>query len=166
MLPPAQATFLRGSSEGGSNAELEAELEALTPEELEARCRRCGVSRKGGKSAQISRLLSLDAYLHGEKQPPAQAAAAAAAADAAAEAAAARAACAAAAGGTSGWADVTDASEEPPRAMSKWERQEEEQGAEGASRWACLGLRGGSGWRGWPSPPCGRQCGSDLACCF
>ncbi|GAB4814277.1 hypothetical protein N2152v2_001323 [Parachlorella kessleri] len=129
----ASATFLRGSSQTGGNPELEAELEALPPEELEARCRRSGLSRKGGKAAQVSRLLSLDAYLHGEKQQPsAAAAAAAAAAEAAAAAAAAREARLGAASAAAGWADVTDAPPEPVpvpgRPLSKWEREEDSAG--------------------------------------
>ena len=51
-----QATFLRGPAAGAEeNAELAAELEALPDEELETRCRRSGLSKRGGRAAQISR---------------------------------------------------------------------------------------------------------------
>jgi hypothetical protein len=50
-----QATFLRGStaSELPDNPELRAQLEALTPEALEARCRRSGLSRRGAAADQV-----------------------------------------------------------------------------------------------------------------
>lgn len=128
---------MRGSSEGAgaaTNAELEAELEALAPEELEARCRRAGLSRKGGKSAQVSRLLSLDAYLNGEKAggsggQAAQPGAAVRGGGSAGGAAGSRPG--SAGGGASGWEDVTDVPPEPARQLSKWERAEAE-GQEGA----------------------------------
>ena len=42
-----QATFLRGSSSGGdAEGELAAELNALSIDELETRCRRNGLSRR------------------------------------------------------------------------------------------------------------------------
>jgi len=50
-----QATFLRGPVAGEENAELAAELEALPDEELETRCRRSGLSKRGGRGAQICR---------------------------------------------------------------------------------------------------------------
>lgn len=51
-----QATFLRGSASGlEEDAELAAELETLPDEELETRCRRSGLSKRGGRAAQISR---------------------------------------------------------------------------------------------------------------
>ncbi len=37
------------------NAELAAELEGLPDEELETRCRRSGLSKRGGRAAQLSR---------------------------------------------------------------------------------------------------------------
>jgi hypothetical protein len=54
-----QATFLRGStaSELPDNPELRAQLEALAPEELEMRCRRSGLSRRGTAADQVQRLL-------------------------------------------------------------------------------------------------------------
>ncbi len=51
-----QATFLRGPAPGvEENAELAAELEGLPDEELETRCRRSGLSKRGGRAAQLSR---------------------------------------------------------------------------------------------------------------
>ena len=51
-----QATFLRGPTAGAEeNAELAAELEAMPDEELETRVRRSGLSKRGGRAAQISR---------------------------------------------------------------------------------------------------------------
>ncbi len=52
-----QATFLRGpvAGLGEEDASLAAELEALPDEELEMRCRRSGLSKRGGRAAQISR---------------------------------------------------------------------------------------------------------------
>ena len=56
ILLMVQATFLRGSASRLDNdAELAAELEALPDEELETRCRRSGLSKRGGRAAQISR---------------------------------------------------------------------------------------------------------------
>jgi hypothetical protein len=57
-----QATFLRGSSSGAVNEQLESELEKLDEEELETKCRRSGVSRKGGRQAQVSIHLQNDAH--------------------------------------------------------------------------------------------------------
>jgi hypothetical protein len=52
-----QATFLRGStaSDLPDNPELRAQLEALSPEELEMRCRRSGLSRRGTAADQVRR---------------------------------------------------------------------------------------------------------------
>ena len=53
-----QATLhLRGpvAGVGEEDASLAAELEALPDEELEMRCRRSGLSKRGGRAAQISR---------------------------------------------------------------------------------------------------------------
>ncbi|KAL4450080.1 hypothetical protein ABPG77_010749 [Micractinium sp. CCAP 211/92] len=120
-----QATFLRSGGASGAthNSALEAELEALGDDELDTRCRRSGVSRKGGRSAQISRLLAVDAYLHGDssKQPDAPA-------DAPVKASA---------NPTGSWATVDDDAGGQPAAgastapKSKWERLDEEQGQEG-----------------------------------
>ena len=54
-LVPCQATFLRGStaSDLPDNPELRAQLEALSPEELEMRCRRSGLSRRGTAADQV-----------------------------------------------------------------------------------------------------------------
>lgn len=41
-----QAMFLRGSSSGGDETELAAELNALSSDELDTRCRRNGLSRR------------------------------------------------------------------------------------------------------------------------
>jgi U2-associated protein SR140 len=50
-----QATFLRGAGAGANapNPELEAEYEALGDEELELKCRRSGLTRRGGRAAQV-----------------------------------------------------------------------------------------------------------------
>ena len=52
-----QATFLRGpvAGLGEEDASLAAELEALPEEDLEMRCRRSGLSKRGGRAAQSSR---------------------------------------------------------------------------------------------------------------
>ena len=52
-----QATFLRGPVPGlgEEDASLAAELEALPEEELEMRCRRSGLSKRGSRAAQSSR---------------------------------------------------------------------------------------------------------------
>ncbi len=60
ILLMMQATFLRSSASGlEEDAELAAELEALPDEELETRCRRSGLSKRGGRAAQISRRCSV-----------------------------------------------------------------------------------------------------------
>ena len=55
--PILQATFLRGpvAGLGEDDASLAAELDALPDEDLEMRCRRSGLSKRGGRPAQISR---------------------------------------------------------------------------------------------------------------
>lgn len=52
-----QAAFLRGPAAGlgEEDASLAAELEVLPVEALEMRCRRSGLSKRGGRAAQISR---------------------------------------------------------------------------------------------------------------
>ena len=42
-----------------------AKLAMATDDELELKCKHSGLSRKGGREAQIRRLLLLDAYVHG-----------------------------------------------------------------------------------------------------
>jgi len=50
----AQATFLRGPGGGGApGGALAAELDALPQEALETRCRRSGVSRRGGRADMV-----------------------------------------------------------------------------------------------------------------
>ena len=58
-----QATFLRGPVAGEENAELAAELEVLPDEELETRCRRSGLSKRGGRGAQICRQCCMQSFL-------------------------------------------------------------------------------------------------------
>lgn len=52
-----QATFLRGtsalSSKRTGNPSLAAELEELDDDRLETRCRRNGLSKKGGRDMQV-----------------------------------------------------------------------------------------------------------------
>lgn len=69
-----ESSFSRGDLTGHRPA-LKAELEKLTDEDLEIRCKRTGLSRRGGKAAQIERLLALDVHLHGEMPPEERAAA-------------------------------------------------------------------------------------------
>lgn len=75
FLNGLQVTFLRGgtgpsgsatASAGATNSALEAVLEGLTDEEIDTRCRNSGLSRKGGRDVQITRLLALDIYLNGQ----------------------------------------------------------------------------------------------------
>lgn len=68
-----QATFLRpvaASEQAAVKQEaalpLTTELDSLTDEEVETRCRRNGLSRKDGRTAMITRLLALEQYLHGD----------------------------------------------------------------------------------------------------
>jgi hypothetical protein len=49
----------------GLNPELEEQLEKLTDEELERRCRVNGLSNKGSRQLRVERLLALDCYVHG-----------------------------------------------------------------------------------------------------
>lgn len=58
-----QATFLRGGLAGDvpDNPKLRAELEGLAPEALETRCRRNGVSRRGGAADQVIRHVAVSA---------------------------------------------------------------------------------------------------------
>ena len=51
-----------------TNPLLQAELEALDEDALATKCKRNGLNRGGDKVAQINRLLSLHAYLSGDKQ--------------------------------------------------------------------------------------------------
>ena len=68
----AQATFLApDTSAAAEPRELRAELDALADDALELRCRRAGLSRRGGRAEQIGRLLSLHAYLSGDRRTPA-----------------------------------------------------------------------------------------------
>ena len=116
--PLPQATFLRsgGDASAAVNTALEAELEALGDEELELRCRRAGVSRKGGRSAQVSRLLALDAYLHGDSAKGGGAGGSDAPAREAAQP-------------TAAWAEVGAEAQGP---KSKWELQDEQEPADAA----------------------------------
>lgn len=81
FLNGLQATFLRGGSgpagmrAAASEADgrpvderVAASLAAMTDDELELKCKHCGLSRRGGREAQIARLLALDAYLNGSKE--------------------------------------------------------------------------------------------------
>ena len=115
--PLPQATFLRsgGDASAPANSQLESDLEGLGDEELELRCRRAGVSRKGGRSAQISRLLALDAYLHGDSSKGGEGGS--------------EAPVKVAAKPTSAWAEVGADAAEAAGPKSKWERQEDEQPA-------------------------------------
>ncbi|PRW57019.1 U2 snRNP-associated SURP motif-containing -like isoform X1 [Chlorella sorokiniana] len=110
-----QATFLRsgGDASAPANSVLEAELEGLGDEELELRCRRAGVSRKGGRSAQISRLLALDAYLHGDSSKGGEGGSEAPAKVATKP--------------TSAWAEVGAEAAGAQGPKSKWELQDDEQ---------------------------------------
>ena len=111
FLNGLQATFLRPppAAAAPANAELAAELAVQRDEDLETRCRRSGLSRKGGRAAQVSRLLALDAYLNGDSTRQLAAVEATPAA-------------AAAANPTSSWEAVA----EPEAPRSKWEQAVEE----------------------------------------
>jgi U2-associated protein SR140 len=85
FLNGLQATFLRSGNgvlgldkpssdditnstekkEVGVHPVLTATLEKLTADEIELRCKHSGLSRKGGREAQVARILALDTYLHG-----------------------------------------------------------------------------------------------------
>ena len=79
FLNGLQSTFLRGgtgpagtrtaASEIGMDVDpvLAESLAAMTDDELEVRCKHCGLSRRGGREAQVARLLALDTYLNGGK---------------------------------------------------------------------------------------------------
>ena len=67
-----QATFLKGGTEVGPNRALREELEGLDGEALALRCRRNGLSWAGDREAMTQRLVSLQAYLHGEMPAEAQ----------------------------------------------------------------------------------------------
>ena len=56
----------------GPNPALREELEGLDGEALALRCRRNGLSRAGDREAMTQRLISLQAYLHGEMPAEAQ----------------------------------------------------------------------------------------------
>ena len=138
FLNGLQATFLRASTGGGGDGEgaapneaLDAELEALPDDELEIRCRRAGLSRKGGRGAQISRLLALDAYLNAGNEGRASARPAGQAGlDVPAPRAAVK--------PTSAWAAV-DETPQPALPKSKWEQldatAEQQQAPTSAARW-------------------------------
>jgi U2-associated protein SR140 len=87
FLNGLQATFLRGgtgpagsrsaASDAGPgaavNGELALQLAAFGDEELEVKCKHSGLSRRGGREAQVARLLALDTYLNGgSKAQPSQ----------------------------------------------------------------------------------------------
>ena len=55
------------ASSASANIELKACLEKLSDEELELKVKHSGLSRQGGREAQVERLLALDTYLHGGK---------------------------------------------------------------------------------------------------
>ncbi|DBA82509.1 TPA: hypothetical protein ACH3X2_000737 [Trebouxia sp. C0005] len=69
FLNGLQATFLRGASalsnRKAENPVLAAELEQLQDDQLDTRCRRNGLSKKGGRDMQVQRLLELQSYLNG-----------------------------------------------------------------------------------------------------
>ena len=76
FLNGLQATFLRGgagpagaqsAAVASTDAQLAAVLEKLVDEEMEIRCKHSGLSRRGGRAAQMARLLALDVYLNGGK---------------------------------------------------------------------------------------------------
>lgn len=77
FLNGLQATFLRGgtgpagtraaASEPGAGANNPALAEALAAagdDEVELKCKHSGLSRRGGREAQVARLLALDSYLN------------------------------------------------------------------------------------------------------
>mmetsp|Transcript_16329 Transcript_16329/g.48953 ORF Transcript_16329/g.48953 Transcript_16329/m.48953 type:complete len:1001 (+) Transcript_16329:302-3304(+) len=69
FLNGLQAMFLRtrAAEAPQPTPELAAELGALGDEALEARCRRSGVSSRGGREAQVGRLAELQAYMSGDQ---------------------------------------------------------------------------------------------------
>lgn len=81
FLNGLQSTFLRGgigpagtrtaANEFGGEIDpvLSESLAGMSDDELELRCKHCGLSRRGGREAQIARLLALDTYLNGGKNP-------------------------------------------------------------------------------------------------
>ena len=63
-----QATFLEEAEKKAENPTLQEELSALDDESLATKCRRNGLSRTGDRSAQIQRIINLQAYLSGDRQ--------------------------------------------------------------------------------------------------
>lgn len=63
-----QATFLEEAEKKAENPTLQEELGALDDESLATKCRRNGLSRTGDRSAQIQRIINLQAYLTGDRQ--------------------------------------------------------------------------------------------------
>lgn len=120
-----QATFLGGGSGSPSeDAELQTQIDALDDEALELRCRRSGLSRQGGRTAQTTRLQALHAYLSGDRDsaPPQPERVAGPASDASAAAAAPPAASSWVLGGVGAPSDGTAAAGAPARpVLSKWE---------------------------------------------
>ncbi len=67
-----QATFLRGASvlsnRKAENPVLAAELEQLQDDQLDTRCRRNGLSKKGGRDMQVCPPLHVEKKRRGEKR--------------------------------------------------------------------------------------------------
>lgn len=66
-----QATFLRaapGTALAHDHSQLEAEYDELADEDLERKCRRNGISVKGGRTSIIPRLLALEEHRVVEKE--------------------------------------------------------------------------------------------------
>ncbi|KAK9835798.1 hypothetical protein WJX74_008275 [Apatococcus lobatus] len=75
FLNGLQASFLRSGQiedyEPSAAGKILAEqLESVPDEDLEVRCRRNGLSSKGGKAHQIARLVALQSYLNGDADEP------------------------------------------------------------------------------------------------
>lgn len=51
-----------------SNPTLAAELQALSEEELERKCKLAGLVTRGTSAQRVQRLLALDTYLHGDSR--------------------------------------------------------------------------------------------------
>jgi hypothetical protein len=99
------------------NPELAAELEGMTNEELERRCRVNGLSNKGSKQLCMERILALDYYLHADQRNAGMAARTSGSGQLAAAAAAAPAAV-----GGSNWTQAgADAAADAAGSARRWE---------------------------------------------